>query len=727
MFKTIRKIFLKPNVAPREEQSADEAMMRHAHPTNVEKSPLQKGNEYLQSRDLEQAARCYREAIAADPNDSNPYINLGFVLLEKEQFEEAALHLQKACQLAPGNADAWYLLGNVSNKLGRPDEAIEYFNKLLTLRPNFEIVYTELGQLLSNSGRHVEARQLIERGIEHCPHQASFYHILGQMLLGEAAYVEAASNFRKGIGIAPEQGELHVGLANALLGLGQPEEALMSSDVAIRLAPDSEDAWKSRAAIQLKLKRHLAVLESVEHLQSLNPRDAAPIVLRGLALQGQKRNAEAALAYESALEIAPDLLEAHVNLSLLLLALNRYDEAIEHGARATRIKPNSLEAHINYSAALNHAGRSEEALVISQEAIALAPQSDRASSCRIAALMSLNRIQEAINEAERLLSLNPDHAETYLARAMCQLLAGDLLQGWKDYEWRWREREFLQSRIGYTQPLWLGKESLEGKTILLHFEQGYGDTIQFCRYAKLVAERGAKVIVSVQPGSGFKSLFAELEGVADIVEGKYVGTCDYQTPLMSLPLAFQTSADTIPAQIPYLRPEPKQVAKWDARLGKKLRPRVGVAWSGSKDHKNDRNRSLALSAFCDCLIQGIDVVSLQKEMRAGDQEALAKSGILFVGEEIRDFSDTAGLVANMDLIISVDTSVAHLAGALGKPVWILLPFSPDWRWMLEREDTPWYPNGRLFRQPKIGDWSGVTKKLAVELATWLSQISDQKH
>jgi hypothetical protein len=302
------------------------------------------------------------------------------------------------------------------------------------------------------------------------------------------------------------------------------------------------------------------------------------------------------------------------------------------------------------------------------------------------------------------------------------LLNDDFARGWEEYEWRWEDEHLKRQKPQFKQPLWLGQESLKGKTILLHAEQGLGDTIQFSRYAKLVSHRGAKVVLQVQ--KGLKSLMQSVAGVNWVVEqGEALPAFDYHTPLMSLPLAFKTSLETIPAESVYLECEAVRVEKWKDRLGDKSKPRVGLVWSGNKDHKNDHNRSIALAMLSRILAEEVEFISLQKEVRERDKSALEQVAVKHFGEELKDFMDTAGLVANMDLVISVDTSVAHLAGALGKPLWVLLPFSPDWRWLLEREDSPWYPSAKLYRQPKIGDWESVIVKVAAELKAWSSAAS----
>ena len=305
---------------------------------------------------------------------------------------------------------------------------------------------------------------------------------------------------------------------------------------------------------------------------------------------------------------------------------------------------------------------------------------------------------------ERAIHRRPDHAAAHWNLADCRLLLGDFERGWQEYEWRWKrdQREIKQRE--FPQPRWSGAEALAGRTILLHSELGLGDTLLFCRYAKEVAARGARVVLEVQPP--LVTLLAGLAGVAQIVaSGDPLPVFDCHCPLMSLPLAFRTHLGTVPADVPYVRSDPARVAQWRSRLGASAKPRVGLVWSGSVALRNDQ-RSMALADMLPLVDDRAEWVSLQKELRDADREDLAsRAAIRHLGDELRDFSDTAALVDLMDLVVTVDTSVANLAGAMGKKVWILLPYNPhDWRWMLTREDSAWYPTARLFRQPAPGDW-----------------------
>ena len=303
--------------------------------------------------------------------------------------------------------------------------------------------------------------------------------------------------------------------------------------------------------------------------------------------------------------------------------------------------------------------------------------------------------------------MRPDYAEAHCNRAICHLLIGDFDRGSKDNEWRWETQHLRKEKRNFAQPLWLGSNDVAGKTILLHGEQGFGDVIQFCRYVPLVAERAARVILEV-PGS-LHELMGTLSGSAQIVSrGEPLPQFDLHCPLLSLPLAFGTRLESIPPAIPYLGATPSAVRSWNARLGPRKHFSVGLVWCGRPEHKNDHNRSLKLSTLLPLLDCDASFISLQREVRPCDTAVLKdRTDLLHFGDELNNFSDTAALILNLDLVISVDTSVAHLAGALGKPVWILLPYVPDLRWLLDREDSPWYPTARLFRQNRTRTWDDV--------------------
>jgi hypothetical protein len=414
---------------------------------------------------------------------------------------------------------------------------------------------------------------------------------------------------------------------------------------------------------------------------------------------------------------------AHNNLGNAFFHLDRHAESLGCYERATQVRADFVDAWVNCANALRRLGRCEEACAAARTALALDPECAEAHSAFGVAAAGMGRHAEALSSYQWALQLKPALAEAVWNKALLELSQGRFREGWAGYEARWLVKSL---RLGqrYTTPPWLGGESLRDRVILLHAEQGYGDSIQFCRYAPLVAARGAKVLLGMP--SGLRALMASLEGVDSVVTQAPVPDFELHCPLLSLPLAFGTELATIPAKVPYLHADRVARESWAARLGPCAVPRVGLAWAGSPTHTNDANRSIALERLLPLTRFDVQCVSLQKEIRATDLPFLAGPAVLCrLGEELTDFAATAALLSELDLVITVDTSIAHLAGALGKPVWILLPYVADWRWLREREDSPWYPTARLFRQAAPGDWGGVIERVAAELSVFTRQWSGE--
>jgi lipoprotein NlpI len=471
---------------------------------------------------------------------------------------------------------------------------------------------------------------------------------------------------------------------------------------------------------------------------------------RGNELRGQRRFPDAIAAFRDALAFRPRFPEALINLGHLLELTGQYPEAIASYRAALAIDATRPETHLNLGNALLRAGQPDAALAAYRAALALKPgfaeahlnagnilqlqnDLDAAEACYARALalrpdyadahVNLGKIHRARNHlaaalasCRRALALNPSLPQAHLNEGLIHLVSGDLRAGWPKAEFRWEITQGPLKRT-WSVPVWHGGVPLAGKTILLHAEQGLGDTLQFVRYVPKVAALGARICLEVSPS--LKPLLATLPHVAEIrAHGEELPHFDFHCPLLSLPLAFGTELDSVPSEVPYLTVPPDRIARWSKLLGPGPGPRVGLAWSGHPGHPNDRNRSVPFDAFQTiCAPLGaVRYFNLKIEASREDVLALqAAPHITDLAEQVHDFADTAALVAQMDLVISVDTSVAHLAGALGRPVWLLTAFSPDWRWLMERRDSPWYPTMWLFRQPRIGDWAPVLSEVRSEL------------
>jgi tetratricopeptide (TPR) repeat protein len=444
----------------------------------------------------------------------------------------------------------------------------------------------------------------------------------------------------------------------------------------------------------------------------------AELLARGLAAHRAGALGDAARLYVAALSRAPR--DAQALRLAGLLAAQAGDAArgaaLLEAARAAT--GDVVEAELALGDALRALGRAAEALAAVDAALALAPGNAPFHANRANALRDLGRLAEARDACDRAVALEPGLADARRNRAMLMLLAGDWEAGWREWEWRKRSSEPSGDRFP-GRPAWTGAGDLAGRRVFLHWEQGFGDTIQFCRYAPLLAARGAQVTLAVQEPllRLARSLGPEVEVAGGAREP--AGGFDLHCALMSLPLAFGTTPGSVPPPAP-LRAPPELEAAWAARLGPRDgRPRIGLAWSGRPSHANDSNRSMPFAVLAPLLDAGMRWISVQQEIRPADEAALRADGrVEHFGAEIGDFADTAALLGQLDLVLSVDTAVAHLAGTLGLPLWLLLPRDPDWRWLAGREDSPWYPSARLFRQAVPGDWAGVAGRVSAALAEW---------
>lgn len=421
--------------------------------------------------------------------------------------------------------------------------------------------------------------------------------------------------------------------------------------------------------------------------------------------------------YDQAIALDPAHAEAHYQRGNALRHLGLLDAARDSYTQAIRYKPDYAHAFCNRGAVQQALGQTDDALADYDQAIALDPQDALAHYNRALVLQAGSRWDEVVPSYDRAIAINPGYADAQYNRALALLFQGDFASGWRAYEWRWKsaQRLGIGTPRNFPQPLWLGEGSLEGKRLLLHAEAGLGDTLQFCRYAPVCAVRGAIVILEVQPP--LRELLANLEGVAEVIAtGEPLPPFDWHCPLMSLPLAFRTTLATIPSSAKYLQVDPVRLAAWRATLGPRHRPRVGLVWSGNPDNPIDARRSIPLADWLAHLPRDFEYFSLQKQLRDTDRDVLTEcSFIVSFDEVLMDFSNTAALCECLDVIVTVDTSIAHLCGALGLRTWVLLPHAPDWRWLRDHEDTPWYSSLKLYRQRTAGDWDDVLGRVAADL------------
>ena len=418
----------------------------------------------------------------------------------------------------------------------------------------------------------------------------------------------------------------------------------------------------------------------------------------------------------AAMKAKPSSAEIKSNYGFILQQLDRHEEALTYFNRAVAASPSYVSALLNRGTSLHHLGRLTEALTTFDRVLALEPHNVKALYNRANVLHEQRRFDAALASFAKTLSLKPDYADAHLNESLTRLLLGDFAQGWAKYEWRWQTESQKHAKRDFAQPLWLGAEPIIGATILVHAEQGFGDTLQFVRHLPQLAAQGAEVVLEVPPA--LHALLVGVQGAARVIaRGEPLPRFDLHCPIMSLPLACKISLQTIPANVPYLGVPLDRLQSWRERLPEKSGLRIAFAWAGSATHRQDQLRSIPLAKLQPLLDVGeIEWLSVQRDLRSGDREILeAHHNVRQLGAELADFADTAAVLSLADLVITVDTAAAHLAGALGRRTWVLLQYSPDFRWLLDREDSPWYPSVRLFRQTRFGEWDRPIAQAAAAL------------
>ena len=494
-------------------------------------------------------------------------------------------------------------------------------------------------------------------------------------------------------------------LSNLADEVGRHAELVVVITRALEADASNHFAYYVLGCTMFKLRQFEAAAECFDSAIALDPSNPYYFGDRGNALLEAGLLDRALCDYSEVISLDPRDAQAYWSRGNALLALGRMEDAIADFDRAIALAPTSPAAYLNRGNALLKKQQPLQALESFNRAIELQPHYPMALSNRSAALKHLHRLDEALLSCEEALRQDPGHTDAQWNRALILLVQGDLFRGFMDYQVRWNTSTFEPIRRNFAQPIWLGSQDIQGKRLLIHNEQGFGDSIQFSRFVTLAHQEGAEVVYEVEPA--LHDLMCSLAGVHTLVrQGDQLPHFDYYCPVMSLPVAFGTTLETVPRDSPYLFSSASKRQLWEKRLGTKLKIRVGLAWSGSTTHQADQLRSIALAEFMQALPPDIEYVSLQKDVRDGDRAALTNfPGLRHFGDEIRDFSDTAALCDLMDVVIAVDTSVAHLAGALGVKTWVLLPHFPDWRWLMGRSDSPWYPTMQLFRQETAGEWA----------------------
>jgi tetratricopeptide (TPR) repeat protein len=653
---------------------------------------LMTGWRFHQAGDLPRAEEAYRRLVQQEPGNAQAWFLLGALCQARGDLAAALTSLEQALRLRPEYPEALHHQGIVFIKQKRFAEAMSCFQRALQLEPRNVEIQTNLALVLAHQGQHAEAVSRLQAALavqpDYARAQTQLQTIQAQQAAAEGSaylerkqFAEAADRFRQVLRLRPESAEAHRDLGRALACQGQLDEAIASYQQALRLRPDFAEAH-----------HHVGVL-----------------------LRQQKRFTEAEASIRAAVRLRPDLPELHDLLAETLLDQKRPAEAEASCRAALQLRPEMTEAHNNLGRALLEQDRLTEAMACFERALQLLPDFAQAHNNRAVALWQLERFEEAFAGNARALQLQPDFADPHANTGMLWLLLGDFEKGWPEYEWRW-QRPDCPSR-SFTQPRWDGS-SLAGRTILLYAEQGLGDTIQFARYPRLLKEQGGTVIVECQ--RALLPLLARCLGIDRLVSrGEPLPPHDVRAPLLSVPYHLGTRLDTIPASVPYLEADPALVERWRQQLAALPGFKIGINWQGNPQFRLDRQRSFPLEEFAPlAAVRGVQLVSLQHGPAAEQLRAVAgRWPITDLGgrldEEAGPFMDRAAVMKGLDLVVTSDTSIAHLAGALGVPVWVALGKVPYWCYLMEREDCPWYPTMRLFRQEQRGDWASVFRRIAL--------------
>jgi tetratricopeptide (TPR) repeat protein len=626
-----------------------------AHQLVLQSAALLQGGQSAQAREL-----CI-EALRLDSRCFEALLLLAFIALHADQPHESIDWINQAIAQNDRHADAYFLRGEAQQMAGQYEAAIASYDLALTCKHEHADALNNRGNAYFSLGVYERALESYDKAVELDPTRASYHNNRGLALKALGHHQHAVACFEQAIARQSDYGLAHFNLGLSLFATGSFAQAVASHTQALQSMPRHAPAHWGRA-------------------------DA-------LRAMGQ---------YEA--------------------ALASYDEALS-------LEPASADIHNNRGLALHYAGRHEMALADFDAAMRLNPRHADAHCNRGIALDALARHAEALTFYQVALSISPDHAVAHFNRALCHLTSGHYAEGWQEYEWRWKTAQLGSSPRPDTdaqQPRWSGKENLRGKRILIHAEQGLGDSLQFCRYLPMLAALGAQVIVQIQPS--LVTLVRNVDGVARVIaQGEALPEFDFHCPLMSLPLAFGTTRETVPGPSRYLSPSKAKSHAWNERLGARTLPRVGLVWAGAPhaslavQRPVDQRRSVPLSSFAALRNPRVQFYSLQKGAAAAGQlrdlQDTHWDGPQIVDHTaaLHDFEDTAALVDSLDLVISVDTSVAHLAGALGKPVWLLNRFDTCWRWLSTGDRSPWYPRMTIFRQQTAGQWDEVIERVRLEL------------
>lgn len=709
-------------------------------------------NLHAEGGDLESAIVGFRRAVAIRPDLAAAHFNLAMLLRRRMDLDGAAAALEAALRAVPDFVEAARDLGHIRARQGRLDAAVDAYRLVLGRRPDDFEVHNELGIVLARLRRYAEAEASYRQAIRLRPDYPDAHNNLGNALRNQGQLEKALVSLREALRLRPnypeaynnvgivlkhlgklneavasyEQAlrlrsdypEAHNNLGLALAGRGKLEAAVVSYQQAVRLKPDYAEACANLADALAGLGRLAEAAAGYQQALALRPTDPRLHKCLGNALARMDKFPEAEASYREAIRRAPAYAEAINDLGIAHARQNRLDDAIASYRRAIEVKPSFVEALNNLGNALRSAGRFEESLECYRRALEQKPNYADAHNNLGIAYAEQGRFDEAVASYTQCLKLRPDHVDAHMNRALTWLRKGDYAQGWAEYEWRWKKRS-LTNRPPI-MPQWNGFP-LAGRRILLFTEQGLGDTIQFVRFCNVLKRQGAGAVILECP-EVLVPVLSRTPGIDHLVpQGQPLPDYDVYCPLMNVPGLTATSVESIPAEVPYVFADPELLESWRRELAGIAELKVGINWQGNPKYAGDRHRSIPLAAFEPLArVPGVRLYSIQQLHGLDQLEALkGRFPVTDLGSRLNrttgPFLDSAAVMRNLDLLITCDSSPAHLAGALGAPVWMAISSTPDWRWLSHREDTPWYPSLRIFRQAERFVWGPVFERMAAEL------------
>lgn len=667
---------------------------------------------------MTEVALGYQRMLERDPQNAEALLGLGLVALASGQIAEAVRMAQAGVAVAPQMGPAWVTLGQTLKASGRFDEAEQAYLQAIRMDGMDVLARMGMGELRLAQNRPEEAITEFELALRRQPALAAARLGLGNAKAYGGAFAEALEEYEKALAVKPQLAEGEFAAGYALMRLGRHSQAEQRYRRAISQRPDFAAAWLNLGCLEREMGKELYAEAALKRAVELRPDLANAWINLGLIERDRKRPEKAEEYLRKALALRPDAADTQVAWAQFRLGEGDVAGAWSWLRWALARHPQHQEAWNCLGILLHREQRFAEAVEAFGQAEALGHTA--AISNRGNTLLDLGRAAEALAAHKAAALRDPENPGAQYNLALTRLRMGEWAEGWGEYESRWRFRQVHKAPRNFRQPRWQG-QALRGQGVLLHAEQGLGDTIQFSRYAAMVAARGGRPILLVQNATArlMRSLSVVRSGLANVARpGEPAVGFDFECPLMSLPAVFGTIVDTVPWTGPYLAAEPELLhEKWLSFPALGTGPRIGLCWAGNPRYKADAQRSTVLATLLPLLrMPGYEWISLQKGDPAAQLSALPDDLFVVDGSSAeKDLAETAALVATLDAVVTTDTCIAHLAGAMGKPVWLLLPFLADWRWMQERETTPWYPTARLLRQSAPGDWAGVVDRACAEL------------